>query len=107
MAPIVYTKIVGVTEDGITVAAGRNRAFIDFRDCAGRYAAERPGGSGRCVAVRDVTALTFTFYTCPKTAVAFRPCPLAGRLFPQTAAGRFRRLQKAIERAGYTSLDLS
>lgn len=95
--------ISGVSENGISFADGR---FIDFRECAYRYY-KKNGGGGKCVGERNVTELSFIFYTAPlPTQVFFPAVNPKRRLFRLSSAyKRFYKLQNEICAYGYTTFD--
>lgn len=95
--------ILEITSQGIRL---RNGTFIDFTVCAANFAAVH-GGSGRCVAERDISGShpSFGFYTAPLTThIFFMP---KGRLLPDDSHRRFHALQQKIEGFGYTTYDIS
>lgn len=61
----------------------------------------------KCVATRNITTLTFTFYTVPKTKIIFKKHFLKDLFLGQSAVGQFICLQNTISQAGYSSYDLS
>ena len=95
--------ISGVSENGISLADGR---FINFRECAYRYY-KKNGGGGKCVGERNVTKLSFIFYTAPlPTQVFFPAVNPKRRLFRLSSAyKRFYKLQNEICAYGYTTFD--
>ena len=95
--------ISGVSENGISLADGR---FINFRECAYRYY-KKNGGGGKCVGERNVTELSFIFYTAPlPTQVFFPAVNQKRRLFRLSSAyKRFYKLQNEICAYGYTTFD--
>ena len=99
--------IVTIDNDGITVRHNHNNIYIRFDKCAENYAAENALEASKCVAVRDITTLSFTFYTIPKTKVFFKKIFLKDLISGKSAVSKFLDLQKAITRSGYTSYDLS
>lgn len=59
------------------------------------------------MATRDITTLSFTFYTQPKTNLVFKRSFLKDLIAGKSAVSKFFDLQKAIVEVGYTSYDLS
>ena len=57
---------------GITVKSGGTDVVIRFEECARNYAREKALQTSRCVAERDITRLTFVFYTEPKLRAVFK-----------------------------------
>lgn len=107
MKTVVCTKLLDVSEQGIVIECGKEEVSISFADCVKNFSTETGKGSGTCVAARDVTELTFTFYTDPKTIVSVKKGFFQTLLTGKTAYERFSELRKAIEKAGYSSYDLS
>lgn len=65
-------EIVNINSFGITVKSGEKDIEICFGECAKNYAKENSLDNSRCVATRDITKLTFTFYTHPKIELVFK-----------------------------------
>lgn len=105
MNNIIVRKVIDITKDGLTLESTRGKIYIDFNDCVNNFFLEK-GGNGKCVATRNITTLSFVFYTHPKTYVIFKR-----RVFKDIIRGSatkaFLYLQKAIVEVGYTSYDLS
>ncbi len=106
---VLYTEndIAGISSHGISL---KNGECINFRECACHYE-QIYGGSGTCVAERDITgpAPSFEFYTAPKsTRIVFLPKGRIRELFAKkNTEKRFRDLQKQILSFGFTTRDLS
>lgn len=99
--------IAGVSANGISL---KNMKFINFRECAYNFSSIN-GGSGKCVAERDITGSNpyFAFYTAPKTTHVFflrkgKICEFFSR---KNTEKRFRILKKKIESYGFSTYDLS
>lgn len=107
MNNIICHKIIDVTEEGILLESQKERIFICFDDCAKNFSLEKGDPFSRCVATRDITTLSFTFYTQPKTKVVFKKSFLKTIIAGKSAESMFFGLQKAIVEAGYTSYDWS
>ncbi|MBO5224167.1 MAG: hypothetical protein J6C23_06630 [Clostridia bacterium] len=88
----------------------KNMKFISFRECAYNFQ-QIHGGNGICVAERDITdsALSFVFYTAPKTTriVFLQKSKIKEFFSKRKTAQRFYDLQKQIESFGYTTYDKS
>lgn len=103
-----YTEedIAGISPNGISLS---NMKFINFRECAYNFKRIH-GGSGKCVAERDMTGSnpSFGFYTAPKpTEIFFLPQSKWKEFFARkTTAQRFHELQKQIESFGFTTYDM-
>ena len=81
--------------------------MINFEECAKNYAKENSLENSRCVATRDITKLTFTFYTQPKIGLVFKKHFFKDLVSGKSAVSKFLELQKAINKYGFTSYDLS
>ena len=99
------SNIVRIDEKGITLSADR---FISFAECARNFRLEKGGGK-TCVGERDVTDLSFAFYTAPHpTVIKFFPKGKLPLPFAKTkTTSRFLLLQKQIEKYGYSTYDMS
>lgn len=95
-----------MSKDGITLESAGEKIYIDFEECAKNFSLKK-GKVSKCVANRDVTALSFTFYTCPKTRIFFKKNFLKDLIAGKSALRKFKDVQKAICEAGYTSYDFS
>ncbi len=107
MNNIICFEIVNINSSGITVKSGKTDIKIRFDECAKNYANENFLENSRCVATRDITKLTFTFYTQPKIRVIFKKHFFKDLVSGRSAFSKFLELQKAINKYGYTSYDLS
>lgn len=107
MGNIVCFEMVRMSSSGITVKSGGTNIKINFEECAKNYANENSLKNSRCVATRDITKLTFTFYTQPKISVVFKKHFFIDLFSKKSAVSKFLELQKAINKYGYTSYDLS
>ena len=107
MNPIICGKVKAVNEDGIVLQSKKELISISFADCASNYAIETSSQISTCVAIRDITRLSFTFFSQPKTIVAFKKSIFMYVLTGKSAVSRFIELQNAIIEAGYTSYDMS
>ena len=107
MNDILYFDVVNINRLGITVTKGKTDINIYFNECAKNYANENHLENSRCVATRDVTKLTFTFYTIPKSKIVFKKHFFKDLFSGKSAVSKFLELQKTINEYGYTSYDLS
>ena len=107
MSNIICFEIVNINSSGITVKSGKTDIKICFDECAKNYANENSLENNKCVATRDITKLTFTFYTQPKIRVIFKKHFFKDLVSGKSAVSKFLKLQKAINKYGYTSYDLS
>ena len=104
-----YTEndIAGISPNGISL---KNLKFIKFRECAYNFSRIH-GGSGKCVAERDITGSnpSFGFYTAPKaTYIFFLPKGKLKEFFAKkNTKQRFYELQKQIDSFGYKTYDMS
>ena len=103
----IYTEdeIIGISKDGISL---RTFAFINFRECAYNFMITI-GGSGKCIGDRDITDLSFTFYTSPKPIkIKFIKKNKFIELFKKkNTFSRFHKLQMQITNYGYSTYDMS
>ena len=106
MNNVIFYKVIDATKEGITLESDIKRIYIDFNDCAKNYSLEK-GKKCNCVADRDITSLSFTFYTNPKTNVVFKIKKTKKLVSGKSSIRAFLDMQKAIVEAGYTSYDLS
>ena len=106
MNNIICHKVIDVTKKGITLQSAGEKIYIDFDDCVKNFSLEK-GNVCKCVATRDITKLSFTFYTYPKTNIFFKRSFLKDLIAGKSATSKFLDMQKAIVEAGYTSYDLS
>lgn len=107
MNNIICIDIISVTEEGAILKHKNGTVFIDFDFCAMNYAKESFRVNSKCIAFRDVTKCTFTFFTEPKTNIIFKNHYLKMIFGGKSATGLFLDLQKAINQYGYTSYDMS
>lgn len=106
MNNIICHNVIDVTEEGI-ILESQKKIYISFDDCSRRFSLEKGNKFSKCVATRDITTLSFTFYTQPKIRVVFKKSFLGNFVAGKSAVSKFFNLQKAIVEAGYTSYDLS
>lgn len=106
MNNIICHKVIDVTKKGITLDSAGEKVYIDFDDCTKNFSLEN-GKVCKCVATRDITKLSFTFYTYPKTNIIFKRNFLKDLIVGKSATSKFLDMQKAIVVAGYTSYDVS
>ncbi len=106
MKNVICRRVIDVTEEGITLESDAEKIYIDFKDCVKNFSSEE-GKNCNCVATRDITTLSFTFYTCPKTNVVFKKNFFKELIEGKSARSKFSDMQKAIIKAGYTSYDLA
>lgn len=99
-------NIVEITSKGVSL---KNCTFIDFSVCAENFKKANPESSGKCVGEREITDLSFTFYTNPKPImIIFEPCnKLIEFLSMNKTVKRFHSLQTKINNFGYSTLDIS
>lgn len=107
MNNIICHNVIDVTDEGILLESQKERVYVCFDECIKNFSVEKGIEFGKCVATRDITTLSFVFYTQPKTKVIFKKCFLKNLVTGKSAVSKFFDLQKAIAEAGYTSYDLS
>ena len=104
---IICDELLDVSSSGLTIKCNNSDMFISFDECAKNYANENSLENSCCVATRDITKQTFTFYTQPKIRVIFKKHFFKDLFSGRSAVSKFLDMQKAIVEAGYTSYDLS
>ncbi len=98
-------EIIGISKEGISL---KSFGFINFKECAYNFK-QIAGGPGKCVGEREITNLSFTFYTSPKPImIKFLE---KGRFFEffskKNTISRFNKFQKQIFEYGYSTRDMS
>lgn len=106
MNNVICHKVIDVTKEGIMLESVGEKIYIDFDDCMKNFSLEK-GKVCKCVATRDITTLSFTFYTQPKTNVVFKRNYFKELIAGKSAICKFLDMQKAIVEVGYTTYDLS
>ncbi len=98
-------EIMGISEAGISLKSFR---FINFKECAYNFA-QTEGGSGKCVGEREITDLSFTFYTSPKPIMIkyIEKSKIIEFFSRMNTISRFHKLQKKIVEYGYSTMDIS
>ena len=107
MKEIICYDVIRIDKEGITLDNHSTNIRILFDDCAQNYANENSLKKSKCVATRDVSTLTFSFYTIPRTKIVFKKHLIKDLFAGKSAVNKFFNLQKAISQLGYTSYDLS
>ena len=107
MNSIICYNLIDVTKEGITLESAKERVYISFDDCVKNFSLEKGNEFCKCVATRDITTLSFTFYTQPKTNVIFKRNFFKDLIAGKSAVSKFLDMQKAIVKVGYKSYDLS
>lgn len=107
MKRVIFQGIIDTGKDGITIESPDGKVFINFNECAKNFSSEHGDSSAKCVATRDITSMTFIFYTAPKTEIVFEKRSLKSFFRQKSVKDKFSEMQKAIDEAGYRSYDLS
>lgn len=107
MKNMICHNVISVTRDGITLESAGAKIFVNFDDCVKNYSLETGKKFSKCVATRDISTLTFTFYTHPKINLVFKRNFFKDIFVKKSAVRKFFDIQKSIVEVGYTSLDLS
>ncbi len=107
MNEIFYIELVDVNQSGLTIKSESTDIYISFEECSKNYANENSLESSKCIATRDITKLTFTFYTNEKIRVVFKKNFFRDFFSRKSAVNKFLELQKTINNCGYVSYDLS
>ena len=102
-----YTEneILNINEHGISL---KNFVFINFKECAYIFN-QVEGGSKKCIGEREISDLSFTFYTSPKPImIKFIPKNKFVEHFSKNnTISRFYEVQHQIIKYGYTTQDMS
>ena len=98
-------EIMGISKEGISLKSFR---FINFKECAYNFK-QTEGGSGKCVGEREITDLSFTFYTSPKPIMIkfIEKNKYLELISKENTISRFHKLQKQIVQYGYSTRDMS
>lgn len=107
MYGMICCDVIPVGREEILLISRNMDIHIRLEECAKNYAREHSIQMSRCVAERDITHLSFTFYTIPKTRIAFKPHTLKGLIGKKSGISRFIELQELINQCGYSSYDIS
>lgn len=107
MNNIICHNVINVTKDGVTLLSTKDKIYINFDDCVKNFSLEHGKEIRKCVATRDITTLSFTFYTQPKLNVIFKKNFFKDLIAKKSALSKFLNMQKAIVEVGYTSYDIS
>lgn len=107
MKQIVCHGIICVDAQGIILRCQNSDITIQFEECAKNFAYENALNVSKCVATRDITSLSFVFFTEPKTNIVFKKNLMKDLFFGRSAFDKFIELQNAIIKVGYSSYDMS
>lgn len=105
---IVCSDVAHISKSGITLKTRESKQiYVCFDECIKNYVEEGGAKTSRCVASRDITKLSFTFYSIPKTKIIFKKSFPMDLILRKAARKKFLNLQKQISKFGYSSYDLS
>ena len=109
MSDEVFYNVTKVTAEGIELQSKKVKRYIRFAECAKNFSKEKETGemSGKCVATRNISELSFVFFSHPKAKVVFKKSFFKNIFASKSATRKFLDVQKKIIEAGYTSYDLS
>lgn len=98
-------EIMGISKEGISLKSFR---FINFKECAYNFK-QVEGGSGKCIGEREITDLSFTFYTSPKPIMIkfIEKSKFVELISKKNTSSRFHKLQQQILDYGYSTWDVS
>lgn len=98
-------EIIGICKDGISL---KSFSFINFKECAYNFK-QTEGDSGNCIGEREITDLSFTFYTSPKPIMIkfIEKNKFIELISKENALSRFHKLQKQILEYGYSTRDMA
>ena len=100
-------EITNITHHGILL---KNDVLIEFKTCAKNYKeAHSLEEKTLCIGERDITDLSFTFYTSPKPImIKFIEKNKFAEFFSKcNTRQRFHELQKKVNEYGYKTFDMS
>lgn len=107
MQNIIYCDHTKIKDEEVIIKNKGTIFYISLSDCAKNFSVERSTKKIKCVADRDVSSLSYIFYTKPKTKVIFKKHHVKDLFFFKSASRKFFDLQTEIIKAGYMSYDLS
>lgn len=98
-------EIVGISKEGISL---KSFSFINFKECAHNFK-QIESCSENCIGEREITDLSFTFYTSPKPIMIkfITKSKLIEFISKKHTISRFHKLQKQIMKYGYSTQDMS
>ena len=107
MKNIILYELIKTNMNGLIVKRNGQEKFVGFEECALNYARKNGFENSKCVAERDITNLTFSFFATELIRVKFKRSLIRALVTRKTAIHRFRDLQQFIVESGYSSFDLS
>ncbi len=98
-------EIMLISKEGISL---NSFGFINFKECAYNFK-QTKGGLDKCVGERDITDLSFTFYTSPKPIKLkfIKRNKFIELISRENTISRFHKLQNQIINYGYSTRDMS
>ena len=103
-------QIVLLTAERMMCADAAHSVTVDLAQCCAAFSRRYPGGSGRCVAAKNVLTGEYIFFGTPTVVIRFRGFPvkrIGGFLLDRRPIRAFCALQKKLERLGYRVFDLT
>ena len=94
-------------EGGFWLHNKGDACFLLLKDCITPGNAQHGRNSHKGVGTRDITKLTYTFYSTPPIRIVFAKGILSYIRTGKTATQRFLQIQKELNSLGYHTYDLS
>ena len=95
------------TEKGIGLCSKETKSFLLLRSCVALANSQHANNTNNCVGSRDITNLSFTFYSSPPVQIIFTKGIPSYILTGKTAIQRFHLMEKKLNSFGYHTRDLS
>ena len=106
-------QIVMLTAERLMCADAAHSVTVDLAQCCAAFSRRYPGGSGRCVAAKNVLTGEYIFFGTPTVTIRFWGSPglpakrIGGFLPDRRPIRAFCTLQRELERLGYRVFDLT
>lgn len=106
-------QIVMLTAERMLCADAAHSVTVDLAQCCAAFSRRYPGGSGRCVAAKNVLTGEYIFFGTPTVTIRFWGSPglpakrIGGFLPDRRPIRAFCALQRELERLGYRVFDLT
>lgn len=106
-------QIVLLTAERMKCADAAHSVTVDLAQCCAAFSRRYPGGSGRCVAAKNVLTGEYIFFGTPTVTIRFWGSPglpakrIGGFLLDRRLIRAFCALQRELERLGYRVFDLT
>ena len=107
MDEIICYEVVEMNKCGVILKNDYGNVYIDFNECSNNCASKNSREDSKCVATRDITTLSFSFYVTPKVRLVFKKRGIQKLISGKTAVNEFLNFNKKIVGLGYTTYDMS